>query len=595
MSKAAEGFFQSDNTEKPLRQALLWRLVGYLKPYRKQLALLFALMALGAFLEVVPAELTMRMINRIVEARSFLGLRPLVELFIATLLLLLTVTFTRFWLLAWIGQKAMLDLRRQLFSHLMSRSTHFFHHNPVGRLMTRVTSDVQNLNDMFASGIVSIVGDALSLLAIVLWMFSKNAGMALVAFAVVPPLLVATEIFRRYAGEAYRETQGRFAAINAYLQEQLSGMQLIQVNAQEPRSRSRFKDLNDSYLNAFIRTIFAYAVFFPVVEFITNATKAAIIWYAAYKLRLGTLDYGMLVAFIWLTDRFFRPIRELAEKYNVMQTALASSDRVFRLLDNDERIQEAAAPAARTFAREIRLEEVTFAYDPGGREVVKGLSGAIPKGSRVAVVGHTGAGKSTLINLLMRFYDVTGGRITVDGVDARELPLKDLRSLFGLVLQDVFVFSGTLRENIVLDRALDEARLEDVLKQSQLHDLVSRLPLGLETQVGDRGQKLSAGERQLLAFARMLYQDPEILLLDEATANIDSETEHKIQGVIERVSHRLTTFTIAHRLSTIKDADEIWVMDQGRLIERGTHDDLLAQDGHYAKLVRLQFAAEEAA
>lgn len=595
MSKAAEGFFQSDQTDKPLHQALLWRLVGYLKPYTRQLVLLFALMAGGAFLEVMPAELTVRMINRFTTLKSMQGMQPLVLLFVGALVAGMAVTFARFWLLAWIGQKAMLDLRRQLFSHLMTRSTHFFHHNPVGRLMTRVTSDVQNLNDMFASGIVAIVGDALSLLAIVIWMFSKNVGMALVAFGVVPPLLVATEIFRRHAGEAYRETQGRYAAINAYLQEQLSGMQLVQVNAQEAKSQARFTELNNSYLDAFLRTIFAYAVFFPVVEFITSATLAAIIWFAAWKLKLGLLDFALLFAFIQLTSRFFRPIRELAEKYNVMQTALASSDRVFRLLDNEEAIPEAAAPARLTFEREIRLEGVSFAYDAGGRQVVKDLSGAIPKGKRVAVVGHTGAGKSTLINLLMRFYDVTEGRITVDGADVRDLAMKDLRGLFGLVLQDVFVFSGSLQENIVLDRPLDEARLADVLKQSQLHDLVSRLPQGLETQVGDRGQKLSAGERQLLAFARMLYQDPEILLLDEATANIDSETEHRIQEVIERVSRRLTTFTIAHRLSTIKEADEIWVMDQGRLIERGTHDQLLAQDGHYAKLVKLQFAEEEAA
>ena len=595
MSQASEGFFHSDNTEKPLRQALLWRLVGYLKPYWRQLAVLFLLMALGAALEVVPAELTVRMIDHFTQLNTVSGMEPLILVFIGVLMAGMVVTFGRSWLLAWIGQKAMLDLRRQLFAHLMGRSTHFFHHNPVGRLMTRVTSDVQNLNDMFASGIVAIVGDALSIVAIVIWMFAKNPGMALVAFGVVPPLLAATEIFRRHAGEAYRETQGRFAAINSYLQEQLSGMQLVQVNAQEAKSARRFTELNNSYLDAFLRTIFAYAVFFPVVEFITSATLAAIIWYAAHKLQLGAVDFALLFAFIQLTGRFFRPIRELAEKYNVMQTALASSDRVFRLLDNEEAIPEVASPVARAFEREVRLEDVSFAYDEGGRTVVNHISGAIPKGHRVAVVGHTGAGKSTLINLLMRFYEVGQGRITVDGVDARDLSLKDLRSLFGLVLQDVFVFSGSLRENIVLDRPMDEIRLADVLNQSQLHDLVSRLPMGLDTQVGDRGQKLSAGERQLLAFARMLYQDPEILLLDEATANIDSETEHKIQKVIERVSHRLTTFTIAHRLSTIRDADEIWVLDQGKLIERGTHDQLLAQDGHYAKLVRLQFAAEEAA
>ena len=595
MTEPSGTFFQTDQVEdQPQRRTLLVRLVGYLKPYWLGLVALLVLMALGAVLDVLPSEFTLRLIDHHLAKGSMKGAGPLVAAFLGFIMLGFVVQMVRFALLAWVGQMAMLDLRMQVFSHLMKRSTHFFHRNPVGRLMTRVISDVQNLNEMFSSGFVAIVGDAFSLTAIVLWMFSKHTGLALVAVGIMPLLLLSTEVFRRYASAAYRETQGRYAAIQAFLQEQLSGMSLVQMNAQEPRSRLQFGELNQKYLDAFLRTIFAYAVFFPVVEFITNCTLAALIFYSGYKLQAGTLTLGLLLAFIQQSGRFFRPIRELAERYNVMQTALASSERIFRLLDNQDEIRQCADPQPVTFQKELRLEGVSFAYEPGGRKVVRGLSGVIPKGRRVAVVGHTGAGKSTLINLLMRFYDVEEGRITVDGVDLRATRLQELRGLFGLVLQDVFIFSGTLEDNIALGRPLDQARLQSVLEQSQLDDLVGRLPQGLATQVGERGQKLSAGERQLVAFARMLYQEPAILLLDEATANIDSETEHKIQRVIERVSHRLTTFTIAHRLSTIKDADEIWVMDQGQLIERGSHDSLMDQGGTYAKLVRLQFEGEEA-
>lgn len=590
MAEPSTPFFQSDQVdEQAQRHTLLVRLVGYLKPYWPALVALLLLMAAGAVLDVLPSEFTLRLIDHHLAKGSLRGAGPLVGAFVGFVVLGFVVQTVRFALLAWVGQRAMLDLRLQVFRHLMKRSTHFFHRNPVGRLMTRVISDVQNLNEMFSSGFVAIVGDALSLAAIVVWMFSKHAGLALVAVGILPLLLVATEIFRRYASAAYRETQGRYAAIQAFLQEQLAGMTLVQMNAREEASRRLFGEFNQSYLDAFLRTIFAYAVFFPVVEFITNGTLAALIFYAGWKLQAGTLTLGLLLAFIQQSGRFFRPIRELAERYNIMQTALASSERIFKLLDNRDEIPEPEQPLPVTFRDAIRLEDVSFAYEPGGRRVVRGLSGVIPRGRRVAVVGHTGAGKSTLINLLMRFYDVEEGRITVDGADLRQVALKDLRGLFGLVLQDVFIFSGTLEENITLGRELDRPRLQAVLAQSQLDDLVGRLPLGLQTQVGERGQKLSAGERQLVAFARMLYREPAILLLDEATANIDSETEHKIQRVIERVSHQLTTFTIAHRLSTIKDADEIWVMDQGQLVERGNHDELMEQDGTYAKLVRLQF------
>lgn len=599
MSQEAVEFFQSDQiTNKPLRHTLLFRLASYLNPYWKALVSLLLLMGFGAVLEVLPAELTVRIIQAVTSS-SPTPLRPLLLLFFGVILLGVMVTFVRYYLLAWIGKKAVTDLRLEVFKHLMSRSTHFYHRNPVGRLMTRITSDINSLNEMFSSGFVAILGDAMSLVAIVAWMYLKHPGMATIALGIMPFLLIATEIFRRYAGDAFRETQGRYAAIQSFVQEQISGMSLVQINEQEVTSRKQFKNLNESYLQAFLKTILAYSIFFPVVEFITSATLAALIWFASSQLQLGLVDFALLIAFVQLTGRFFRPIRELAERYNIMQTALASSERIFRLLDNRDEIKDILDGSMNIpFERAIDFKDVSFAYDDygkGGRVVIKHMTGTIPKGSRIAVVGHTGAGKSTLINLMMRFYDASEGKITFDGQDIREFPLKKLRKKFGLILQDVFVFSGSLQDNIILDHPLDPKRLNEVIDQSQLRFLISRLPQGIMTQVGERGQKLSAGERQLLAFARMMYQSPEVLLLDEATANIDSETEHRIQQVIARISHQMTTFTIAHRLSTIRDADEIWVMDQGEIIERGSHEGLLAQDGYYATLVRFQFSEDAAA
>ena len=591
MSNAgSSSFFHSDQVDqKPLRHALILRLLKYLKPYLWHLLILLALMGGGAALEVMPSEFTRILIDHHLTQGNLKGAGPLFAAFIAFVCLSFVVQLARSILLGWVGQKAMLDLRLQLFGHLLRRSTSFFQHNPVGRLMTRVTTDVQNLNEMFSSGFVAIVGDALSLLAIVVWMYFRHPGMATIALFILPFLILATEIFRRKAGEAFRETQGRYAAIQAYLQERLSNMSLVQLNANEKISRGVCDGLNRSYFEAFLRTIFAYSVFYPVVEFLTSVTLAGIIFYAGYKVEMGSVTLGLLLAFVQQSGRFFRPIRELAERYNVMQTAMASSERIFLLLDNRDEIPDTEKAKYPIFEKEIRFNDMSFAYEPEGRCVVNKLNGIIPKGKRIAVVGHTGAGKSTLINLLMRFYDPTEGGVTLDGVDVRELNLAKYRGLFGLVLQDVFIFSGSLEDNILLGRPKDKSRLASVLEQSQLVPLVERLPLGLETQVGERGQRLSAGERQLLAFARMLYGNPAVLLLDEATANIDSETEQRIQNVFARVSRHLTTFTIAHRLSTIQDADEIWVIDQGRLVERGNHRELLGKDGIYTNFVKLQF------
>ncbi|MCL1892880.1 MAG: ABC transporter ATP-binding protein/permease [Holophagaceae bacterium] len=593
-SASSSSFFHSDQIEqKPLRHVLIFRLLKYLKPYIWHLLILLLLMGGGAVLEVMPSEFVRRLIDHHLTQGSFDGAGTLLATFVSFVCLSFVVMLSRSILLGWVGQKAMLDLRLQLFGHLLRRSTSFFQHNPVGRLMTRVTTDVQNLNEMFSSGFVAIIGDALSLVAIVVWMYLRHPGMATIAVFIMPFLFFSTEIFRRKAGEAFRETQGRYATIQSFLQERLSNMSIVQLNAHEKKSRGDFEGLLQSYLEAFLRTVLAYSVFFPVVEFLTSVTLAAIIFYAGYKVEIGTVTLGLLLAFVQQSGRFFRPIRELAERYNVMQTAMASSERIFFLLDNKDEIVEIPSAKNPVFEKEIRFSDISFAYGSGERSVVNKLCGVIAKGKRIAVVGHTGAGKSTLINLIMRFYDPIEGHLLMDGVDIKELDIVQYRSLFGLVLQDVFIFSGSLEDNILLGRPRDANRMATVLEQSQLTSVMGRLPAGLNTQVGERGQRLSAGERQLVAFARMLYGNPAILLLDEATSNIDTETEYSIQNVFEHVSRNFTTFTIAHRLSTIQNADEIWVMDKGRIVERGNHEELIQMKGTYSNLVRLQFEYDQ--
>jgi ATP-binding cassette subfamily B protein len=574
---------------------LLRRLLAYVRPYRWWTLAAVLLLMSQSVLALIGPRLTEHALD-VAIPRHDLGLLGLLTgLYVATLAADFVVEYGGTLLTSYIGQRVMYDLRVQIFEHLQRLSISYFDRNPVGRLMTRVTSDVETLNELFSSGVVTIFGDAFTLVAIMAMMLLIDVKLALVTFAVIPLVWLTARIFRRRVRQAFSDIRVRLARLNAFLQERLSGMRVVQLFGREEDMARRFGALNRDHLEAHLRSITIYAVFFPAVEVLTAVAMALLLWYGGLRVLDGTLTVGILAAFIQYTRRFFQPLQDLSEKFNLLQSAMASSERIFALLDQPVTVREPETPVPlpRPVRGAVAFEHVWFRYSPDGPWVLRDVTFTASPGQTIALVGHTGAGKTTIVSLLLRFYDPERGRITVDGVDIRELATADLRAIIGFVQQDLFLFTGDIQHNLTLDAPITPDAAREAARRVGADRFIERLPSGYHHELGERGRSLSVGERQLLSFARALALDPRILVLDEATSSVDAEAEAQIQRAIAELMAGRTSLVVAHRLSTILHADEILVLHHGEIRERGSHRELLAQRGLYERLYQLQLRGQE--
>ena len=595
---------------------LMRRLLHYLRPYRRQVIVAFGAIVVGSSASLAQPYLIKTAIDRYIAARQMNGLDALAGLYFVILVAAFASEYIQTWTLQLTGQRIMFDLRSAIYGHLQRLDLRYYDRNPVGRLMTRVTSDVDVINDLFTSGVITVFGDVFSLVGIMGVMLWMNWRLALVAFATMPLIVLVTQWFRSHVRESYRVVRGLIARINAFLQENITGMMTVQLFRREALNFARFDEIDAKHRDANIESIFYYAVFYPAIEAVSSLASALIIWYGGGRVIQHALTLGALVAFIQYAQRFFRPISDMSDKFNVLQAAMASSERIFGLLDEPVAVSSPTTPVVRPLpaSGHIRYENVWFSYtssvpargdraQDGGQSsragtelhdadwVLRDVSFEVRPGQRIGIVGATGSGKTTMINLLLRFYDVQRGRITIDGVDIRELDLADVRGLFSLVLQDVHLFSGTIADNIRLGNAsIDDAAITRAAKAVHADGFIGRLSGGYEAAVAERGSTLSVGQKQLLSFARALAFDPRVLILDEATSSVDTETELLISDALRALMKGRTTIAIAHRLSTIQDMDRIFVLHKGKLRESGTHQELLAQRGIYFKLFQLQYS-----
>jgi len=595
-------YIQADELqEKPYDRRLMSRLLAYLKPYKKYVGASLVLLAVESLLELAPPFITKLAIDRYLaptgditlDARHA-GLLQVVAVLGVALIAGFLSSYAHGLMMSVVGQRVMFDMRMQIFKRLQRLDVSFFDRNPVGRLMTRLTNDVETLNEMFTAGVVAIFLDILTLVGIVVVLVWLNWKLALITFTVLPLLYVCAHLFRTKARESYRNVRVRLAALNTFLQENVTGMAVVQVFNREESQFGRFSRLNKKLYDAHIQGVVAHAVFYPAVELLSSVAIAMIVAFGGLDVITGAMTFGSLVAFIQYAQRFYRPISDLSEKYNILQSAMASSERIFGVLDREPRIVDAAAPVSMPGQpSEVVFDHVSFSYNKD-TEVLHDVSFRVGAGEKVAIVGYTGAGKTTIISLLSRFYDVEEGRILIDGADIRDYRLTDLRRHIATVLQDVFLFSGSVGHNIHLgDPSITEDRMREVARYINAERFIERLPNQYDEGVGERGSSLSVGERQLLSFARALVYDPKILVLDEATSSVDTETEFLVQDALRKFMAGRTSIVIAHRLSTIRYVDRIIVLHKGRVVEEGTHAELLGQGGHYAKLYELQFKEQE--